>query len=124
MTACDFWMVFAGFLYRTGEAFSKYMIGVRMFYIGLSKEEIMWVLAAMGMIGLVRVVPCYVIDRLDLNRIVTAGVFTFVLGASTMISVTFTTFPLMMVFGVFFGFCQCKLMQYLPVGTLEGFTSK
>ena len=102
----DVLMTFGHFLFCCGDAFGHFMIGVRMDYIGLSKQQIVIAMAARGGISLTRPIPAFIIDRLNLNRIKASGMLTFLLGLSTMISVTFTTFPAILSFFIIWGFIQ------------------
>ena len=107
-TSWDTQATLSHFLYSFGDAFVHFMIAVRMHYIGLSKDEIVTVMSAGGLVGLSRMFPSYIIDRFDFNRIEAGGVFCLLIGLTTQISVTFT-FPLTLAYFVAFGFLQCKL---------------
>ena len=108
LTWLDLQVTFAHFLYSFGDAFVHFMIAVRMHYTQLTQEQIVVVMSAGGLIGLSRIIPASMIDRLNLNRIRVEGIFCLLIGLITLVSVTFTTFPLVLTYFVAFGFLQCK----------------
>ena len=110
-TDLSFWdclITCAYFLYCCGDTFSHFMIGVRMDYIQLTRKEIVTAMSTRGAIGLLRIVPCYLIDKFKFNRTKVASVLSFLLGLLTMISVTFTAFPAILVYFIVWGITQCK----------------
>ena len=84
------------------------MIAVRLDYIQLSKQQIVTVMSARGAVGLTRLIPCYLIDKFKLDRTNVAGLLSFLLGISTMISVTFNVFHVNLAFFIVWGFMQGK----------------
>ena len=101
-------ITFAYFFYCCGDTFSHYMIAVRLDYIQLSKQQIVTVMSARGAVGLTRLIPCYLIDKFKLDRTKVAGLLSFLLGISTMISVTFNVFHVNLAFFIVWGFMQGK----------------
>ena len=115
-TDSTIWLVFitfAYFFYCCGDTFSHYMIAVRLDYIHLSKQQIVTVMSARGAIGFIRFLPCYLIDKFKLNRTKVAGLLSFILGLSTMISATFKVFHVILAFFVAWGFLQGKQISKL-----------
>ena len=115
-TDSTIWLVFitfAYFFYCCGDTFSHYMIAVRLDYIHLSKQQIVTVMSARGAIGFLRFLPCYLIDKFKLNRTKVAGLLSFILGLSTMISATFKVFNVILVFFIAWGFLQGKQISTL-----------
>ena len=101
-------MTLGHFVFWFGDAFSYFMVAVRLDYIGLSREQMVTVMAARGFVGLTRIIPSYIIDRFQFNRIKVLGTFALLMGIFGLISVTFRTFPLILVYFIFWGFSQCK----------------
>ena len=106
-------MTLGHFAFWFGDAFSYFMVAVRLDYIGLSREQIVTVMAARGFVGLTRIIPSYIIDRFQCNRIKVAGIFALLMGMVGLISVTFRTFPSILVYFIFWGFAQCKFNDVL-----------
>ena len=107
----NFWdglIICAYFLYCCGDTFSHFMIRVRMDYIQLTRKQIVTAMSARGAIGLLRMVPCYLIDKFKFNRTKVASLLSFLLGLLTMISVTFAEFPAILVYFCVWGITQCK----------------
>ena len=119
LTIWDFLIIMACFLYNSGDAFTHYMIAVRMDYIDLTKQEMVTAMSARGAIGLIRVLPSYLIDKYKLNRTKTAGTLSLLIGLSTMASVTFTTFPTVLIFFLAWGMMQCKSSFNLSIVTFK-----
>ena len=94
----DSLITLAYFLCNAGDTFSHYMTAVRMNYVDITREEIVFAMSARGALGLIRVLPTKV-----------AGVLSFLTGLSTMISDTFTTFPTILIYFLAWGIMQCKL---------------
>ena len=110
ITIWDALMIAGHFFFFCGHVFSQDFIAVRMDHIGLLQADIVTVLSAKGMIGLIRVLPSFLIDKFKLNRIKVTGFISLTAGILCMSSTACTTFPLMMVFGVSYGFLQCKCL--------------
>ena len=110
-TIWDILITLTQFMFSAGDTFVQYMIARRMTYISFSRTQMMWIISVKGVIGILRLVPCYIIDKLDLNRTALAAVFTAILGISSMVSVTFSSFSLMMMYGIVYGFSQGKHMH-------------
>ena len=101
-------MTLGHFVFWFGDAFSYFMVAVRLDYIGLSREQMVTVMAARGFVGLTRIIPSYIIGRFQFNRIKVLGTFALLMGIFGLISLTFRTFPSILVYFIFWGFSQCK----------------
>ena len=77
-------------------------------YIQLTRKQKVTAMSARGAVGLLRMAPCYLIDIFKFNRIEVASLLSFLLGLLTVISVTFTGFPAILVYFVVWGITQCK----------------
>ncbi len=116
-TVWDFLMTLSQLTFSSGDAFVHFLIARRMTYISFSMTQMMWIISVKGIVGILRVVPCYIIDKLDLNRTVLLALVTAVLGIGCMVSVMFSSYSLMMVYGIFYGFGQGTYTVTLQVHT-------
>ena len=78
-------------------------------YVGLSKNEIMIAMSGSGLIGLTRLIPSYLVDRCQCDKIKMTVLLMVLTGGATMVSVQFTTFPPLLIYFLLWGFLQCKL---------------
>ncbi len=100
--------LFALFLFYCGDCFGEFMIAVRLAYVGLNKTQITIILSASGITGIIRILPAWIIDKLNIRTLWASGVLALCLGTLVLISLLFTNFGTMLFFFIMFAFFKCK----------------
>ena len=113
LTVWDILLTAGHFVFWIGDTFLFFMVAVRMDYIGLTKDQIVITMVARGAIRLTRIIPSYLIDKYKTKWLKVTAMCTFLMGAVAMVSMAFTTFPLMLVYFVFWGLCNVSFNLYL-----------